>query len=285
MIVTRTDKIHRKSLFLSLFALIFLFSNSLAAQNPSFTEKIRFPLWAMIDAYPGSFDEDFDNFEGFNDFGDSDNSDASDDFDNHDSKIAEDSDAFNDYESEEKDSNKLKGKTEESPVDNLKKIAPFLVNGMVYGWDFVYVPYDKTRGVEEYFEMNPIYSQELVNYGIKYSSPWVENGQLNCWIDYVRSDAEIQNYKMWSTIKNHTIQGRGYGPLEKGFDGIKIATEDALKNGVREYFRGILKDKPKEIRGSVLIRTEPILNVSSGRYVIILDFFLEYSKIKMYTQF
>ena len=36
------------------------------------------------------------------------------------------------------------------PIKQMRKIAPFIITGMVYGWNFVYVPLDKARGVEEY---------------------------------------------------------------------------------------------------------------------------------------
>ena len=34
------------------------------------------------------------------------------------------------------------------PIKRIRQIAPFLVEGMVYGWEFSYTPYDKSRGVE-----------------------------------------------------------------------------------------------------------------------------------------
>lgn len=170
-------------------------------------------------------------------------------------------------------------------IGRITEIVPFLVNGMVYGWKFVYVPSDKARGVEEYFEIQEIQSEDLVKNGIKYSETWIEDGKLNCWVDYKRTQDQIQLYKLWSSIENPAIQGRGYGKIEDGFDGIKKASEDALKNAVRDYYRKMIKNKPKEITGSVLIRRAPLLGIDSGRYAINLDFFLEYGRIKMYTQF
>ena len=84
-------------------------------------------------------------------------------------------------------------------------------------------------------------------------------------------------------IKNPVIQGVGYGDLKKGFPGLKDAAYDALKNAVREYYRAIIKNKPKEITGSVLIRDIPTIGISSGRYIFNLDFFLECGKIIEYS--
>ena len=41
-------------------------------------------------------------------------------------------------------------------ISRIKTLSEFLLNGMTYGWTFVYVPYDKIRGVEEYFEFSEI---------------------------------------------------------------------------------------------------------------------------------
>ena len=228
----------------SLFALCAFFmpvaAFSAFAQTPSIIQHIRFPVWAEIDAYPGT------------------------------------QAAADDAESQEF----------AYPISRIKETVPFLIEGLVYGWDFVYVPSDKTRGVEEYLEVTPVEaSQNKSSFDIKYSSVWIENNRFNCWIDYTRTDYEVQLYNLWASIQNPTIQGRGYGDLSKGFDGIKEASQDALKNAVRDYYRNTIKNKPKEITGRVLLRKTPMLGIDSGRYVIILDFFLECGTIIEYTQF
>ena len=237
----------------SLFALCAFFmpvaAFSAFAQTPSIIQHIRFPVWAEIDAYPGT------------------------------------QAAADDAEAQEF----------AYPISRIKETVPFLIEGLVYGWDFVYVPSDKTRGVEEYLEITPVRSagvpepvegaQKQPSFNITYSSVWLENNRFNCWIDYTRTDYEVQLYNLWASIQNPTIQGRGYGDLSKGFDGIKEASQEALKNAVRDYYRNTIKNKPKEITGRVLLRKTPMLGIDSGRYVIILDFFLECGTIIEYTQF
>ena len=231
-------KNRRKSIQLAALILVFgFYCANCFAQLPSFTEKIRIPLWAEIDAYPG----------------------------------LEEAAKLEDYE---------------YPVQEIKKIAPFIISGMVYGWKFVYVPYDKARGIEEYFEVTEINAEAFTNnYNpnkIIYSSPWVDDTLLHCWCEYYRTNAEVQNYKAWSSITHPVIRARGYGSIKDGFEGIRTAAEDSLKAAVREYYRGITKNKPRQISGSVLIKNEPILGIDAGRYAINLDFFLECDTIKGY---
>ena len=231
------------------FTLIFA-GGVLFAQTPSIIRHIRFPIWAEVDAYPGT------------------------------------EAAATDVDAEEFS----------YPIARIKETVPFLIEGLVYGWKFTYVPSDKTRGVEEYFEVTPVRApstssgttagpEPVEGFNIQYSSVWIENNRFNCWVDYERTDYEVQVYNLWASIQNPTIQGRGYGDLEKGFEGIKEAAQDALKNAVRDHYRNVIKNKPKEITGSVLLRKTPLLGIDSGRYVINLDFFLECGTIEEYTQF
>ena len=232
-----------------IFTLIFagstLFSdaNKLFAQTPSIIRHIRFPIWAEVDAYPGT------------------------------------EAAAADVDSEEFS----------YPIARIKETVPFLIEGLVYGWKFTYVPSDKTRGVEEYFEIEPVQKladgQENDGGTIEYSSVWIENNRFNCWVDFTRTDHQVQTYNLWASIQNPTIQGRGYGDLTKGFEGIKEAAVDSVKNAVRSYYRNLIKNKPKQITGAVLLRKTPLLGIDSGRYVINLDFFLECGTIEEYTQF
>ncbi len=171
----------------------------------------------------------------------------------------------------------------EFPISQMRKIAPFIINGMVYGWNFVYVPSDKARGVEEILEITEIVSSDVIRDGITYTSPWISDNNLNCWVEYVRTDSQVQSYNLWASIQNPVIGGIGYGALEKGFEGIEEAARESLKAAIRNYYRKTIKNKPKEITGSVLIRKFPTLGIDAGRYVINLDFFLECGKIIEYS--
>lgn len=211
----------------------------------------RFALWAQTDVYPGYFEEDTASKDEIN-----------------------------------LNKNKDSEVTLSVPIAKIKSIAPFLVEGMVYGWKFEYTPYDKKRNVQEYFDFKPIRElSELDKSKIKYEAPWVENDRLYAWVEYQKTENQINSYKAWNSIKHPRIKGIGYGKLTEGFDGIKKACEEALKNAVREYERTQIKSKPKEITGKVIISKEPLIGVSAGRYKIVLDFFMESDKIIEYKTF
>ena len=172
------------------------------------------------------------------------------------------------------------------PVRKIQEVSPFILSGMVYGWDFVYVPYDKIRGVQEYFELKPV--RELTENeidSINYAKPWTEDSLLNCWVEYKRTDAQVHVYKAWTSVLHPRVKGAGYAKLSDGFEGIKSACEDSLRNAVRNYQRKWIKTKPKEISGRVLVSQPPKIGVDAGRYKVTLDFFMETDKILEYKTF
>lgn len=172
------------------------------------------------------------------------------------------------------------------PVRKIKEISPFILSGMVYGWRFEYVPYDKARGVPEYFEFTPVQTlnESEIN-SINYAKPWIEDSILNCWIEFRRSDAQIHIFRGWESVLHPKIMGEGYAELSEGFDGIQKACGEALKMAVRNYERKWVKTKPKEISGTVLIKEPPKIGVDAGRYKVTLDFFMETDRIVEYKAF
>ena len=170
-------------------------------------------------------------------------------------------------------------------VSRLKTLAPFIIGGMVNGWNFSYTPSDKLRGVEEYVDFSPVQELGEAEQRIAYTKPWIEEGKVYCWVDFTRTESMIRNYYLWASITNDAVHGTGYGKISDGFDGITDAVRNAIKDAVRAYFRTKIKNKPKEIRGRVLLRREPLIGIDAGRYKVQLDFFLETDKILPYTQF
>lgn len=172
------------------------------------------------------------------------------------------------------------------PVKKIREISPFIISGMVYGWNFEYTPYDKSRNVAEYFEFTPINelaASEISS--INYAKPRVEESRLYCWVEFRRSDEQVHIFKGWSSVLHPRIKGEGYAPLSQGFEGIQSACGQALKAAIRDYERKWIKSKPKEISGKVLLREPPKIGVDAGRYKITLDFFMETDRIIEYKTF
>jgi hypothetical protein len=171
------------------------------------------------------------------------------------------------------------------PISQIRELTPFLLEGMLYGWDFSYTPSDTTRGVNEFFSFTPVHSISISDPNLVYTDPWYENNILYCWVEYQRTAAMMEQRKYWDSVTFRKISGTGTGPLEQSVTGIRVACGEALKKAVRAYVRGILKNKPKEINGTVLLSAPPRIYLDHGQFVTDLDFFLYVGTIVPYSQF
>ena len=181
-----------------------------------------------------------------------------------------------------------KGKKAYEPaIAELKALAPFMTEGLVYGWRFSYTPSDKLRAVPEFFEVQPIVRIDAHDERLSYTDAVFvpESNRLECWVEYRLSEAMRIRRLRWQSAAYPKIAGRGEAPISHGGDGIKEACRIALKNAVRSYAQSLLKNKPKEISGTVLLTDLPRYYIKSGKYCADLDFFLFVSKIDEYTQF
>lgn len=179
--------------------------------------------------------------------------------------------------------------TEEHPHDlakqDLTSLSEYLIEGMTYGYSFDYTPSDKLRKVDEYFELIPLNDFSKDKDNIEWDKTFWREDKIFLWVNFNRTEQMMRYYKQFSSVKNPHAVGRGKGKLSKGFAGLEEAIKNAAKDGIREYYRKIIKNKPKQITGKLLIRSVPAIYVDKGNYVVQLDFFLETSKIKEYSQF
>ena len=239
-----------KVIFFTLLVLLFPAVFSLYSQVPSQEDQLRIQLWTDIDDFPGIFD-------GFGD------------------DVYTPSGRVSDFDES----------IFTPAIGRLKEMAPFLLNGMLNGWSYDYVPYDKTRRVSEFFEMEELVPFNAQENPISWHSSSVQDGKLVVWAYCNRTEAQKAKLELWNSIVHPKVHGTGRGDVEDGFEGIKKAAENAVKNAVREYWRIYEKNKPKEILGSVLLTGTPRIYVEQGEYVVELDFFMETDKIIKYTQY
>ena len=232
---------------------LFIAASSLAtlsAQLPSQAEQLRVQIWAELDAFPGSFEDDAPPDST--------------------AQAAENSTAPAPFR---------------YAIERAKEIAPFFMGGMISGWNFDYVPSDKVRNVEEFFEFEEQQPLNRAVNPVSYKRPLVEDGKLLCWAYCDRTPAQQLAYRRWSSVTHPRIRGKGTAPVEDGFAGVQAASAGAIKNAVREYWRIYLKNKPKEITGTVLLIGVPRVYIYEGQYVADLEFFLETDTIVKYSYY
>lgn len=171
------------------------------------------------------------------------------------------------------------------PKKALKELSAYVLSGMTYGWKFSYTPYDKKRAVEELFELKPVYpinseDERLFLTDIKIKYPY-----CYCWAEYRIPTKNAMRLKAWKSVSHKTAKGRGIGSRSDELKGVYNAYTEAVKNAIREYARKILKNKPKEIKGEILIKSNPRIYVESGLFKAELEIYLNITQIVPYALF
>jgi hypothetical protein len=261
----------------AVFALAFLPAHRSYAQTPSQKDSLRIQVWSELDPFPGRFEDDGEKPVV-----------SEEDFNNNEKSGGRSAENITGDKSEKS----LQAEAVERDIsifrfaiDRAKEIGPFLVNGMINGWAFDYVPYDKTRRVAEFFEFEELGKLDARVNPIFYREPLPKENKLLVWVECERTEVQRLAFERWRSIRHPKVSGHGQAPVEDGFEGIKKACSEALKNAVREYWRTQTKNKPKEIFGKVLLIQNPRIYIFEGQYVVDLDFFLETDKIVMYSNY
>lgn len=171
-------------------------------------------------------------------------------------------------------------------IRSLKKTAPFLLTGMIYGWKFEYTPSDKTRNVAEYFSLEPIAEISENDSNITFTDPAFWDSRVYCWLEYPRTDEMIIYRQRWDSIKYPRVSGYGESKEIDSVDAIKEAISEAAKNAIKTYAQNQTKNKPKEVSGTILLKDiDPNIKIIKGNFTAYLDFFLYVDKIIQYSQY
>ncbi len=244
-----------------------------AHEEPLRENQLRIEIWAELDAFPGSFgdwkdaDAELKNAQKIE----------------NESQLAQNAPVSENPALDDYDRQRLA--LYSFAINRAKQIAPFMLTGMIHGWSFDYVPYDKKRHVDEIFEWDEVHELDRKSNPISYKDPQPLDNRMVCWAFCDRTETQQLSYRRWSSVNLPRVQGTGRASVEKGFDGIKEATANAIKDAVRNYWRIYEKNKPKEIYGTVLLIGIPRVYVYEGQYVTDLEFFLETDKIVRYTYY
>jgi hypothetical protein len=156
---------------------------------------------------------------------------------------------------------------------------------MIYGWRFTYTPSDRARKVAEYFTLEPI--MEIPDNDPRFSLEGFDPAypRVSTWAQFVLDDSTGRRNLYWKSVQFRSADGRGYGDRGRESDGIRDAYSDAVRSAVRAYARKLEKNKPKEIRGEVLLRENPRLFTEAGRFVADITVLVNLIEIVPYTAF
>jgi hypothetical protein len=145
--------------------------------------------------------------------------------------------------------------------------ARSILSGMIYGYRFVYTPSDRARGVADRFELTPL--GEITWGDPRLSVAWVQKQErrLAARIAYEMAEFQDARRRAWSTNTLPTASGRGEHSLFGGPDARQASLASAIEQAIRDHARGRIDNKPRELRGEVVIWEPPYTFVGPGTYV------------------
>jgi hypothetical protein len=145
--------------------------------------------------------------------------------------------------------------------------ARVLLSAMVYGYSFTYTPSDAVRAVPETFQLTP--SAEIA-WGadrVRVVESDVEDVRLYARVSFTLSDFEARRRSSWDSSAVAMATGSGEGDLFKGYTDKIVALRNAIESAIKEHLRTRILNKPREVRGEVVLWEDPRTIVRAGKYV------------------
>jgi hypothetical protein len=173
----------------------------------------------------------------------------------------------------------------ETAERRLLEEARVLFSGMVYGWTFAYTPGDKERKVEESFILTPIAEIPWGSPRLSVQETEVAGLKLFARICYSPSDDERARRASWAGNSAALSTGRGTANVFKGPSEKLASLREAMRDAVRSHLAGRLLNKPREIKGSLVLWEDPLTVVRAGTYTTTARVKLQVSEILPYRIF
>ena len=171
------------------------------------------------------------------------------------------------------------------PRKALTELSKTIMEGMVYGWKFSYTPFDKRRKVAEEFELVPLQSIFSDDNRLSVTELRPQYPFLYCWAEYRVTNAIALHRTEWIRINYVTAKGTGSAERKMEIDGVRQAYREAALAAVRGYLRKNIKNKPKTVTGEMLIKDNPRLYVSGGKFMTELTVYLYIKEVTPYEIF
>jgi hypothetical protein len=156
--------------------------------------------------------------------------------------------------------------SEEQAARRLLEEARQTLSAMLYGYRFLYIPADSLRGVAETFQLEPIGEIAWGDGRLRILSTERHDGRLYARLEYRLEPAQSARRSAWSSNVIPQAAGDGTGSLLAGPAEKQTALRAAIREAIRNHLRPRILNKPREIRGEVLLWSEPRTVVRAGLY-------------------
>jgi hypothetical protein len=144
--------------------------------------------------------------------------------------------------------------------------AAWVYGGMIWGFEFRYTPYDKTRAIPERFEIQPIGSLAPETLSFAAGARASSSGELRSFVEYSPEGALVELMGSYARDPWKGSQGIGKADMNLGLKGRRAAYEDGLRAAVRSFLQGIEPNKPRLVLGRVVLDRPPSMAILGGYY-------------------
>lgn len=176
---------------------------------------------------------------------------------------------------------------EELTKEKLKELleeAAFVYSGMLYGFDFIYVPGDMKRGVKESFTLTPIAGIVWGDNALSVGKVRQADEKVFVNLIYRCEERHINWLDYWNTGNLTVIGASAFTKLpERTAIGRKDAVEEAAKLAIRTFMQGRIHNKPKEISGSFVFAEPPRMRYEAGLYNASIKIKLDVKEVENYS--
>ncbi len=141
-----------------------------------------------------------------------------------------------------------------------------LFSAMIYGWSFTYFPGDRSRKVQESFELLPVAQVPWGSRHLSVRETTVEETRLWVRMSYALDDDESLRRSGWESNTAALSTGQGKASVMQGPSAKMSALQDAVRDAIRRSLDVRYVNKPREITGEVVLWDDPESIVRAGFY-------------------
>ncbi len=152
---------------------------------------------------------------------------------------------------------------EEDSMDNLLEDARWIISGMIYGFNFTWIPSSIKRNVEEELVITPISLISRGDPSLKVPSVVEENGFIYVQLEYLPDATQQRRLAGWAEETYPASAGSAsVSVMEKSSR--RKAVEAAIKEAVHLWIREREYNKPREVSGKIALTEFPAVTMNSG---------------------
>ena len=168
-------------------------------------------------------------------------------------------------------------------------MARDVLSGMIYGYEFEYIPGDRARAITESFTLTP---RNLIPWGDP-GLTLVSVNRANLPIEdliqvqfrYRLNEHQLLLRRGWLGPRFQNSRAQGAASLFLDMAGQQQALVDGAKEAVRAHARRLTRDKPAEVTGVAILTDAPRFWTSQGRFLSDVHLQLQVQTIREYLVF